>query len=416
MKKQMTWLVVLCSVGVIADAQELGLPDSTANTLLLESHTAWDGWGAATDFDFIEQSTPQGDEWEVVTQCRFGEAQPLGECGILLFQDANHWCGVWLMVNADGSDVGVVGGYRMQPAADVTPRNPEFCGDQIHWGVGHGGVWLKIQKTRHGYLGMASLDGRDWFHVGPIVRNPEQDAAEEQVRLFASNPTAAPLRGEFCCVEHAPLKTPSISEGDEFEGDTLNTNLWTVFQGLPSTGKVRVAEGALCLTPSDNQDQWGNIDRALAVYQSAPKASQWSVSAKVAPTSLQGLPPWTGYGLRVVRDQNHWAAIYSTVNLRNHNRVLVAYQFENSRRMVVDATDFFHTALPEYLRIDVDGSHCSCAYSFDGEAWSYLPPRRGVDLGVDLSDSRILLEAKKIDTQPAVLEARFDWVRIENHD
>jgi len=124
----------------------------------------------------------------------------------------------------------------------------------------------------------------------------------------------------------------------------------------------------------------------------------------------------TGYGLKVARDQNHWAAIYSMVSHGNRNQIIAAYQFENSRKFVVESPDFFQTDLPGYFRIDVDGSRCSCAYSFDGKEWFHLPDSSGIDLGGDLSSSRIMLETKKVNAQPATLEARFDWVRIENHD
>jgi len=225
---------------------------------------------AQQDYSFVEQTAPEGSDWEIVTKCQLVrdgsdfKVQPWNECGMLLYQDDKHWFGLWISTNADGSLFGVVGGYHCQPQSDTAVGNLNYSGDQAKWATGNVPVWLKIQKTQKGYFGLASLDGSQWFHLCQMVRNPENPQTgyfeNEKIRLFSSRVSKSDfdMAGRFGWLKHektSPL--PNGFSSDEFNGSSLDTNIWTVFPGVPISGSISQSDGFLSLLPADWHDQWG---------------------------------------------------------------------------------------------------------------------------------------------------------------
>ncbi len=376
---------------------------------------------------YAEQAAPQGSNWEIRT--RIASIRPADvasrsgwqQWGLMLHQDDSHWFGVWLTTNHDGSALGIAGGYQVQPDWVKETGHSNYGNDQARWGTESTPIWLMIRKSNAGYFGLASLDGEEWFHINQMIRNPENPATgsltSETIRLFVTSPDtdAKTASGTFDFVHHTPIAPlSSVARNDEFDGDTLDSTRWKMFPGVPQAGEMSVGNGRLRLTPADWQDQWSNVDRAMRVYQIAPKEENWSVTIKAGPNDLRTHQDWAGYGMKIWQDQNHWVAVRNTRSNLGRNMTSVIFHNNNSRSHYYENVDHYSLPSPSWLRIVKRGSRYTGAYSFNGKDWLYLPHPLGVDLGSELQNAQIQLFAQKIrDAAGPRMTAEFDWVRVE---
>ncbi len=400
----------------------------TGTHLSIEAMEGADLFFFIDKYTYVQQDAPGGTNWEIVTKLddfdptAAGKQNNWNKCGLMLWQDNDHWFGVWALGN-DGNPTwrrGVEGAYNSDFVANRTENWHEWGGDQAYWDVTQNPVWLKIQKTENGYFGLVSYDGTTWIQVNRLIRNSQNAATgyftNEKIRLIQSGPGTNGQNdvGLFDFIRTGPVAVPTASAGtnDEFAGTSLDPLVWGKHEGIEAS-TIAVSGGALRITPANFNDQWGGIDKAVRVFQKAPVVPNLKVTAKVGPTELFNFQNWTGYGLWLWQDQNDYASIANLRTDAGAHMVQAVYQRADSNEWNVDEINLGGDPLPAYLRIDKAGSTYTAQYSFDNVTWISLP-NGGHTYSTELQNTQVQLLGKKVnDNGGPQMTAEFDWVHFD---
>ncbi len=381
-------------------------------------------------YTYVQQDAPGGTNWEVVTKLEgfdpteAGKQNNWNKCGLMLWQDNEHWFGVWAMGN-NGEPTwrrAVEGAYNSDFELNRVNGWPEWGGDQLYWDVTSDPVWLKIQKTEHGYFGLVSYDGTNWIQVNRMIRNSQNPDGggyftNEKIRLIQSGPGTNGQNdvGFFDFIHTAPvtgIPTAAAGTNDEFDGTTLNSNLWGIYHGVEQS-TVAVADGKLKITPANHNDQWGGIDKAVRVYQDAPATGDYRVTVKVGPTALFDYQNWTGYGVFLWQDQNDYASISNVRTNTGEHMIQAVYQRADALEWNVDEINIGAATLPEYLRLTKIGTTYTASYSSDNVTFTDMPTGGHV-YQAELKNPQVQLLGKKINALGGpLMTAEFDWVHFE---
>lgn len=372
---------------------------------------------------FLEQDAPEGTDWEVSTRIdNFHPLDPKYMCswnksGIQIHQDNDHWICICVTSNGSLKTMGIQGSYQCDPVHNR--KEPKFQDEQDYWHITSSTVYLKIRKSRAGYVAYCSGDNTDWYPVTPLMRNLGEEGGgsfiHEKVRLFQSGGLgktghAAPADFDYLRVTRLEPE-PRGFKSDEFAGGTLNPNVWRRYEGF-YRGDCGIKNGRLQLTGNILEDVWEDADVGTFVYQDAPTSpTNWCVKARVSPTNMRSYPMFNGYGLMVWQDQNNWVLISNLVAPEVDNLVEVGAQQQDGKVFNGYRGNLGYKELPAYLRIMKIGETYRCGYSFDDITWNELPPK-GIKFPEPLKNAQIRFFVKQITGKiisPVVAEC--DWIR-----
>lgn len=402
---------------------------NTGTHLSLKAQEGADMYFFIDKYCYVEQDAPAGTNWEVVTKLdgfdptEAGKQNDWNKSGIMIWQDNDHWFGVWAMGNnGDGGwRRAVEGSYNSDFVPNREAGWPEWGGDQALWDISADPVWLKVQKTSFGYFGYFSTDGTNWIEVNRQIRNSQNPTGggyftNEKIRLLQSGPGTNGTNDValFDYIRTAPVTVPTAAPGtsDEFNAGTLDTSIWGIYHGVePST--VAQSGGALRITPANFNDQWGGIDKAVRVYQALPGTGNYSITVKAGPTQLFNYQDWTGYGLFMWQDQNDYASIANVRTNTGGHMIQAVYQREDAIAWNVDEINIEAADLPAYLRITKMGSNYTASYSNDNITYTELPVG-GHTYPAELQNPQAQLLGKKInDNGGPQMTAEFDWFHFD---
>jgi regulation of enolase protein 1 (concanavalin A-like superfamily) len=389
----------------------------TGAALRLTAKEGSDFWSVADDHAYIEQNAPVGSNWEIVTKVDnfnptlVGFKRTFIRTGIQLRQDNDHWISVGILGNFDGSDIGIQAFWQTDPVAGR--HEIRYFGENLLSGVTTSPLYLKLQKTPKGYMGLVSDDGSSWTTVLPIVRNPDSPTGYftgEKIRLYQSggpvSGTGVSSPADFDYVHSAFLAAPQSGfEDDEFNGTSLSSK-WGFYPGFRE-GNHSVGSGQLSMTSGPFQDLWEGVERNMHVYEDAPTSSSYVASIKVGPTNLVPFEQWIACGIMLWQDQCNWIFISNQRSETSTNRVEIAFKRNGLFSTIL--SDFGTGALPEYLQIEKTPSGLTPRYSFDNTNWTAVPSG-GYIHPAGLQNAQVRLFAKRVfDTGP-VPTAQFDWL------
>lgn len=380
-------------------------------------------------YAYLEQTAPTGTNWEVITKVdgfdpsETGKRNNWNKTGIMIYQDNLHWYSVRLIGNAGAEglwDRAIEGAYNNRYS--MSAAQGEHSGDQAIWGFTNDPVWMKVQKTEHGYFGYYSLDGTNWIMINRMIRNSQNAAGggyytNEKIRLFQSSPgmNGVTDTGSFDFVRTGPVTVPTAAAGtnDEFNAGTLDTTVWGTHPGILASN-VFMQDGKLKITPGHFNDQWGGIDKAARVYQDAPASGDWQVTVKAGPNTLFDYQDWSGYGVMLWQDQNDYVFLSNVRTNGGEHMIQAVYQFNDSLGWFVNEINIGGTLLPEYLRVKKVGSTYTACYSYDNVTFTELAPG-GHNYGAELLNPQVQLVGKKINSAGGVqMTVEFDWVHFES--
>jgi len=383
-------------------------------------------------YAYLEQDAPSGTNWEIVTKVEgfdpteTGKQNNWNKCGIKVWQDVDHWFGVWVMGN-DGAptwDRRVEGAYDSWDSSRGGSHLWEYAGDQVYTGVTQDPIWLKIQKTEHGYFGLYSLDGTNWIQVNRLIRNSQNPDGtgyftSEKIHLLQSSPGNNGTNdvGAFDFIRTGPVPVPAAPAGtdDEFTGTALNSNVWGKHEGILASD-ISVSDGKLKIIPGNFNDQWGGVDKAGRVFQDAPTSGSWRFTVKVGPNLLFDYQDWAGYGIMLWQDQNDYVLISNVRNPQGAHVLQTAYQRDDAYLWNANPVQFVGNPVPEYLRITKTGTRYTASHSLDNITYTNIPDN-GYDYPAELKNPQVQLFGKKTNAQGGPqLVVEFDWVRFESLD
>ena len=192
---------------------------------------------------------------------------------------------------------------------------------------------------------------------------------------------------------------------DEFDGDSLDTNRWTVIR---SNDTFEVEDGQLRL-PIDNGSIYeGGTTAQNIIVQDTPEGA-WEVTAKVTAEELT--ENYHQAGLRVYSDDDNWASVHM-ISAGGQRDIEFIYEAGGAARN--EAADKLGGIEPTdpttyYVRIVSDGQQLTAFYSFDGD--TFEPVGRPAPLST-FENPRIGPVALS-DQAPSVPDAFFDWIRFD---
>ncbi len=205
-------------------------------------------------------------------------------------------------------------------------------------------------------------------------------------------------------VTGAPDQCPSNARSDEFDGNALDTNRWTVQRSLDD---FQVRNGMLEL-PIDNGSMYGAGTSAKNIITQATPSGEWTVTAKV---SAQLTENYHQAGLRVWSDDDNWASVHMISAGGQRDFEFIYESNGNPRNEAADKLGGIPADAPAtyYVRIHSDGTQLTAFYSYDGD--TFLPVGRPAPLST-FSNPRIGPTALS-DSAPTKPLAYFDWIRFD---
>jgi PKD repeat protein/glucose/arabinose dehydrogenase len=193
---------------------------------------------------------------------------------------------------------------------------------------------------------------------------------------------------------------------DEFEGDQLDTERWTVLRP-DEANPFSVAGGRLAL-PIANGSMYGTGTTAKNLILQDLPDGEWQVTAKI--TAEQLTENYHQAGLRVYTDDNNWASVHM-ISAGGQRDIEFIYEANgNPRNEGTDKLGGIPADAPTtyYVRITSDGTNLNASYSYDGD--QFLPVGRPAPIST-FTDPKIGPAALS-DAAPSVPTAYFDWIRF----
>ena len=193
---------------------------------------------------------------------------------------------------------------------------------------------------------------------------------------------------------------------DEFEGDQLDTNRWTVLRP-DEEHPFEVANGSLTL-PIANGSMYGAGTTAKNLILQDTPEGEWEVTAKITTDPLT--ENYHQAGLRVYSDDNNWASVHMIHAGGNRDMEFIYEANGNPRNEGLDKLGGIPADSPTtyWVRITSDGTNLNASYSFDGD--TFEPVGRPAPLSTFTNPQ--IGPAALSDLAPSVPDAHFDWIRF----
>lgn len=393
-------------------------------------------------YAYVEQDQPGDRVWEVVTKIDFFDPRlpeyrlPFQKVGLALHENKDHWIMLMFQLSSDGKSMSCRGVSQFDPTGG-RPGADQYKTDFTlgDFGATRPSVYLRLQKTSKGYLGAFSTDGKIWQDITTFLRNPHSTDGFLQrgkIRLFASggnttNTAATAQPTYFDWIRMNPL-VPSQSGfvADEFDGNSLGAK-WLYGQGK-GKGEFSVSDGKVRLAHSPGQDLVPHIEWAQLIMQDAPNSDKYAIVTQVGPTSLTESSGYTGHGIRLWRDQNHWIQISLLKNSAD-GKTSVARNLVETMHEADDGSTKSANSIPignspespgpGYFRIDRDGAKFRTLYSFDGTNWVIAAdtekyPGGWVSMSGSLRNLQVQLFTKTPYPGKSIKTSDFEFIRSES--
>ncbi|WP_380166687.1 ThuA domain-containing protein [Jannaschia sp. R86511] len=251
--------------------------------------------------------------------------------------------------------------------------------------------WVRIVRDGSSYQASSSRDGVTFTPIGGPVELPNA-AAVQDIGLFVTAHGSSRMQVEFSdftFVEGGPEPEPEPeplppcvgTNGDTFDGDTLDTDRWTTVRqadGLP----VSVSDGALRLPVPQGDIDGGNTGPISFVGQPAADG-EWEATTTL---TLPHTRHWQHAGLMLHASDDEYVKLAYTRS-DNGSRFLEfvtetggARTWQHNNLAMPAGTDTV------WLRLTSDGEGLRAAYSLDGTEWTALdgvaPLKADADLGL----------------------------------
>jgi cytochrome c len=193
---------------------------------------------------------------------------------------------------------------------------------------------------------------------------------------------------------------------DEFEGDALDTNRWTVIR--PDNTRPPTVSGGNLNFPIDNGSIYGAGTSARNIVVQPLPEGQVQVTAKITTDPLT--ENYHQAGLRVYADDNNWASVHMIFAGGSRDFEFIYENAGNPRNEAADKLGGIpaNSPLTYWVRIVRSGPTLTAFYSFDGESFS--PVGRTADIS-SWQNPQIGPVALS-DAAPSYPVARFDWIRF----
>ncbi|HEX5979935.1 MAG TPA: ThuA domain-containing protein, partial [Thermoleophilaceae bacterium] len=192
---------------------------------------------------------------------------------------------------------------------------------------------------------------------------------------------------------------------DEFDGNSLDTNRWTV---LRSNDNFAVANGELRL-PIDNGSMYGAGTSARNLIVQPTPEGAWEVTAKLRTEPLT--ENYHQAGLRVWSDDNNWASVHM-IHAGGQRDIEFIWEANGQpRNEGADKLGGLPADAPSayWVRLVSDGQQLTAFYSFNGN--TFQPVGRPGSLASFANPQ--IGPAALSDAAPSTPNAFFDWIRFQ---
>ena len=199
---------------------------------------------------------------------------------------------------------------------------------------------------------------------------------------------------------------PTGVRSDEFDGDALDTNRWTVIR--PDNTRPPTVSGGNLNFPIDNGSIYGPGTSARNIVVQPLPAGDVQVTAKITTDPL--IENYQQAGLRVYSDDDNWASLHMIHAGGARDFEFIYESNGNPRNEAADKLGGIpdQSPLTYWVRIVSDGQQLTAFYSFDGT--DFLPVGRPASLAT--FDNPRIGPAALSDQAPSFPVAHFDWVRF----
>ena len=199
---------------------------------------------------------------------------------------------------------------------------------------------------------------------------------------------------------------PTGVRSDEFDGDALDTNRWTVIR--PDNTRPPTVSGGNLNVPIDNGSIYGPGTSARNIVVQPLPAGDVQVTAKITTDPL--IENYQQAGLRVYSDDDNWASLHMIHAGGARDFEFIYESNGNPRNEAADKLGGIpdQSPLTYWVRIVSDGQQLTAFYSFDGT--DFLPVGRPASLAT--FDNPRIGPAALSDQAPSFPVAHFDWVRF----
>ena len=199
---------------------------------------------------------------------------------------------------------------------------------------------------------------------------------------------------------------PTGVRSDEFDGDALDTNRWTVIR--PDNTRPPTVSGGNLNVPIDNGSIYGPGTSARNIVVQPLPAGDVQVTAKITTDPLT--ENYHQAGLRVYSDDDNWASVHMIHAGGARDFEFIYESNGNPRNEAADKLGGIpdQSPLTYWVRIVSDGQQLTAFYSFDGT--DFLPVGRPASLAT--FDNPRIGPAALSDQAPSFPVAHFDWVRF----
>ena len=194
---------------------------------------------------------------------------------------------------------------------------------------------------------------------------------------------------------------------DEFDGNSLDTNRWTVIR--PDSTRPPTVEGGFLRFPIDNGSIYGTGTSARNIVVQPLPLGNVSVTAKIETEPLT--ENYQQAGLRVYNDDNNWASVHMIHANGARDFEFIYENNGNPRNEGADKLGGIPADSPHayWVRLISNGTELRAEYSFNGE--TFLPVGRVADISA-WTNARIGPVALS-DQAPSHPVASFDWIRFD---
>ena len=220
-------------------------------------------------------------------------------------------------------------------------------------------------------------------------------------RLTATDPKGA---SDSATVRVLVRAACDIGRSDEFEGDALDRQRWSVIQGDDT---YSVSDGQLNL-PIGRGSIYGPGGSADNIIVQDTPSGQWTATTKVTAEPNEN---YQQAGLRLYSDNDNWASVH-LISANGQRDIEFIYENAgNARNNAEDKIGGVPADFPStyYVRLASDGTDLRAFYSADGE--TFEPVGRPAPMS-SFATPKIGPTALS-GGAASVPMARFDWVRID---